>query len=920
MKVFKYLAVIVCAFFVFNAHAQVKRVLVEGTLLDKNNEPLPGGNVVLLHAVDSTLIGFGTSNESGLFTIRNVKPQKVKLQISYLGFGTIEKLIEIPADSTKFSLGTITLSENANLLDEVIVKAEFIPIQIKKDTIEYNAAAYRLQANATVEDLLKKLPGIEVAADGTITAQGEQVRNVMVDGKKFFGNDTKMATQNIPADAIKKVQVFDKKSDRATFTGVSDGESEKTINLELKPDRKIGTFGEALLGYGTNNRFDSKLSANKFNNKVQLAFIGKLNNLNNAGFSFGELSSITGNQGGRGNAGLINNGNNSGLTQSTTAGLNLFYQLSPKYSLSTSYFLAQSDQYVTNLSNKQNFTPVSNFLSTEDSESNTDKLGHNVAIDFQAKPDSFNIFRFQSSVQLNNTHQQNTSVVSTSSEAGVRSSSTAQLDSTFSKNNNLNFTLNWTRRFRTLRRSISFNGSIGNTGNESDYLLDQEITSTLVKTVLQNQLSKTDNDNYTAYVEYREPLSRNSTIGISANVRNFRSLQDKDFYDIDRFDITLKELNNTLSSLADNNTDYQRASLLYSHDAENHNFNMDMALQRSVISNNVGTEKILKPFVYFLPSLTYNLTNKGLRFQYNTSINEPSTRQLQSIFDNSDPLNSYKGNPNLKPEYTHRFQTRYVFFDNFNFRNLFAFLNLSQTNNRIINTKVIDPTTFISFTTPENTKNSQNANLNMVYSSPLRKLKMKYRANVGYTLAKSINKINNTLNDVLTSSPRFGIELENTNNDIVSLTVGNNTSFSSNNYSVSTQQNNKVTNQQYYSNLIVKMGKGWAVEGNVSHSIYDASNANLTNKITMANANLSKRILKDKLTLKLAVADIFNVGKGISQNATNTYIEELITNNLGRYALLTAGYRLGNMSNNQQGGRGGRGGGGGFPGGGGGRF
>jgi len=897
------------------AFSQFKRVAVEGVIQNGEKEGLIAATVVLLNPVDSVLISYGTTDVDGYFKIRNVAPQKVRMQISYLGFGTIEKIVEIPADSAVYKLGIITLSESSNLLEEIVVKGEFIPITIKKDTIEYNADAYRLRPNASVEDLLKKLPGIEVDEQGVITAQGETINNITVDGKKFFGNDPKMATQNIPADAVKKVQVFDRRSDKATFTGVSDGEAEKTINLELKPDRKVGTFGDLLVGAGTNSRYDSKLSVNKFNDKFQLSFIGKLNNLNNSGFSQAEMGSLTG-FGGRGGGGLVNTGS-SGLTQSGNIGTNIFYQFSPKYSITTSYFLTQSDQFITNLSDKQNFTPVRNYLSTEDNSSNTDRLGHNVSVDLQAKPDSFNIVRLQSSLRFDKTNQGNLGLISTSGLDGVISSLTDQADSTISNNKNLSFSLNWTRRFRKAGRSLSFNGTLGNTVNDSDYELDQEFTEGgLVSNILQNQLSNTTNDNYLVYGEFREQLSRSSNIGVSASIRNFRSLQDKLFYNLDRQDLTIRELDETLSSLADNNTDYQRAAILYSHDTENHNFNMDLGVQRSVISNNSGIEKINKPFIYFMPALTYNLTEQRIRFRYSTSVNEPSTRQLQSIFDNSDPLNSYQGNPDLKPEYSHRFNVRYFFFDNFNFRNIFASLDLSQSTNSIVNSRVVDPVTFRSFSTPINTKSAQSGSLNFTFSSPIRALAIKSRLTTGFSLSKNINIINSAFNDVVTSSPRVGLELENTKNEILSVVVGTNLSLRSNKYSVSTTQNNNVKSQQYYGNLGLNFGKTWFLEGNISHSIFDASNSDTKTELTMATSSLTKRFMNDRLSLKLSVADIFNVGKGITQNVTNTYVEELTTNNLGRYGLLTASYRISGFgpTGGGPGGGGGRGpgGGGGF--------
>jgi len=259
---------------------------VTGTVQDSTDAPLIGATVVLLSPTDSVMTGFAITNGKGVFTIDDVKQGDQVLQITYIGYGTFENNVTVRGEGKSVDLGTIKLAGNTNLLDAVEIKGRFIPIVIKKDTVEYNADAYRVRPNATVEELLKKMPGIEVDKDGAITAQGEEVTKVTVDGKKFFGNDPKAATKNLPADAIKKVQVIDEKSKSAQFSGVDDGEDTKTINLELKEDKKKGYFGNVKAGYGTSDRVDSKLTLNSFNKKLQFSGILGYNNINENGFSF----------------------------------------------------------------------------------------------------------------------------------------------------------------------------------------------------------------------------------------------------------------------------------------------------------------------------------------------------------------------------------------------------------------------------------------------------------------------------------------------------------------------------------------------------------------------------------------------------------------------------------------------------------
>ncbi|MBK7787896.1 MAG: TonB-dependent receptor [Saprospiraceae bacterium] len=904
-------------FFVsLSVSAQVKKYTVKGLIQDNEKTPLIGASVVLLNPVDSVLVAFGTSDEKGLFEIKNVKSDSFKIQITYLGFGTLEKIIFVGGENAILDQGAITMFAADNMLDEVVVKSEYIPIAIKKDTIEYNADAYRVRPNATVEELLKKLPGIEVDASGTITAQGEEIKKVMVDGKKFFGDDPKMATQNLPADAIKKVQVFDKKSEKAEFTGVSDGESEKVLNLELKADKKIGTFGEVMAGYGTEDRFDSKLSFNKFNNKYQFSTLANFNNLSNQGFSFSDYNTLMGGNafGGRGggsmNSGVVNFGNtNTGQIKSATAGLNFYYEFSPKFNLTTSYFLSHSDQDLIKDKFRQNFQVENSFASDEFSTSNTVRNGHTVNLAMQIKPDSFHRIDLESSVRFNGSDAITSSLTNASSLSGVPRNSIDQSDKNINDLTDLSLRGVFTKRLRKPGRIFSLEASYGNTENETDYFLDRTslfYTNNLLDSILQDQISLSDNNNYRIYTEYKEPLGKKNYLGLGYSKRNYRSLQNKDFYTVDFLDPNKLTLNELLSSLSDNNVGYDRASLIYTKDDEKYSINVDLVYQRSLISgsdDNPGSVPLEKVYNYFLPSFTVNWIDKNLRIRYNTSINEPSVTQLQPIVNNSDPLNLYQGNPALKPEYAHSVNIRYSFFDNFNFRNFFAFLNLRYTKDKIITAQTIN-NNLITTSLPINTNNQQNASLNFTYSSPIRALKVKARVFGGGSVTQSINFVNTIENEVITLSPRMGLELENTNNKYISLMAAYEASYSENQYSVNTTQNASYLTHVLRSNLLLNFGKGWNLDSDINHTIYTGETFAEAVDLTLFNASLSKRLFNDRLTAKLRAADIFNAGQGISRSAGDTYVEEVTTNGIGRYFLFSLTYRLSGFSPNQTGGQG----------------
>src|SRR5688572_24948425 len=290
MKRIVLLLLFLCAAFVSLA----QKMAVKGQVLDSAFNTLPYATVMLLNPQDSSLVNFGATNAEGFFEIKNVNRGEYILKITFVGNKTHSAIL-IPVDGNDIvNLGEIQMEVALTQLDELIVQAEKPPVVVKHDTIEFNAGSFKTNPNAAVEDLLKKLPGVEVDNDGTIRAQGEEVRGVTVDGKAFFGSDPKVATRNLPADAIDKVQVFDKKSDQALFSGIDDGQRQKTINLELKEEKRNGAFGNMQGGVGTDDRFQAKANINRFKKGQQLSFLGMANNVNDQGFSIDEYMSFTG--------------------------------------------------------------------------------------------------------------------------------------------------------------------------------------------------------------------------------------------------------------------------------------------------------------------------------------------------------------------------------------------------------------------------------------------------------------------------------------------------------------------------------------------------------------------------------------------------------------------------------------------------
>lgn len=323
---------------------------LQAQVVDTLGQPLNSATVMLLHQKDSVMANFGLTDSEGLFSIKKIEAGQYILQITYIGYENYSKNIELNPTTGNLDLGQIILKPAIANLNEVTVTEQHIPLRMNDDTLEYNANAFQTRPGAVVEDLLKKLPGVEVDRQGNIRAQGEQVQQVMVDGEEFFGNDPKIATKNLPADAVDKVQVFDRKSDFAEFSGIDDGNEQKTINLQLKDDKKKGYFGNITAGYGTEDRYAGKFNVNRFGKKMQTSVIGMANNINEQGFSFNDYINFMGGIGnliaGGGGAVRLNSSdigiplgmNQNGITTTWAGGANLSYKLSKKTKLNGSYF------------------------------------------------------------------------------------------------------------------------------------------------------------------------------------------------------------------------------------------------------------------------------------------------------------------------------------------------------------------------------------------------------------------------------------------------------------------------------------------------------------------------------------------------------------------------------------------------------
>src|SRR5437762_3345275 len=328
--------------------------IVKGIAFDTlSKQPVASATITLMQRKDSSLVSFTLTDNNGRFELTGIQNGEYRLLITHVNYHNVTQHFKIDDEHKAIDLGNIAMNDRSKVLSEVVVTSEAPPVTLVGDTIQYNAGSFKTPPNANVEDLLKRLPGVKVEKDGTVKAQGEQVKKVLVDGKEFFGNDPKVATKNLPADAIDKVQVFDKLSDQAQLTGFDDGNSEKTINLKLKKDKKKGMFGKLNAGAGNDGRYQGRFNVNSFKGARQMSVIGMGNNTNSEGFSFLDVLNFTGALNQLKNGGNINininigpddplagllGGNNTGINTTFGGGLNYNNIIGTKTDFQSNYF------------------------------------------------------------------------------------------------------------------------------------------------------------------------------------------------------------------------------------------------------------------------------------------------------------------------------------------------------------------------------------------------------------------------------------------------------------------------------------------------------------------------------------------------------------------------------------------------------
>ncbi|MEL6837288.1 MAG: outer membrane beta-barrel protein [Bacteroidota bacterium] len=917
MQSFTRLLLLVLSLFLFSGYmlAQKNTVQLRGSVLDQEKQPLTGATVVVLNPLDSALISFAISDGKGQFNLNRVPVQPAVLQVTYIGYGTFQQDLDLQEGQSTLDLGEIWLSPENQMLEEVVVKGEYVPVLIKGDTIQYQAGAFATRPDDNVEQLLRKLPGVEVERDGSIRAQGEAVENVLIDGKPFFGNNAQVATRNLPADAIDAVEVYDQASELEEFSGIKDGEEEKTINLVLKEDKKSGQFGEISGGYGTDGRYQGRASINRFSGTTQMSLLGSANNLNEPGFSIfdyidfiGGFERLAAQGGGRislseDDIGIpLNFGNGGGLNTSKSLGLNLNHDFGENTQFSTNYFGSRLERDLRQSFTRDNFLTDGVFLSSGREIDETRSDGHRVNMDLEHNMGEQQRLLLQSSISYNTSQNLRRQELANFSDLGISTNESNLLNSyqpeRWTGSASLQYLLKFDKVGRLFSTSLSWEKQDDNAErilNSENRFRDNDLW--LIDSLNQRQNRIDDLQFWRARISYTEPLNEywywqnRFTLSLEQEDRN------KDFFDL----ADSKEvLNDFLSGNFGRDFVQQELETGLLFNGNKSQIRLSLIGQRASLTSiaDQSGPQLDRQFYYFLPqaSWEYEMSgSKDLDLRYSTNVNAPALDQLQTLVDNSNTLNIYQGNPNLEPEYRHNLTAGLAIIDAFSFTSFFANLQSSYISNRIVNSLQID-SLLRQFTQPVNTRYEWQNNLFASFSTPIKPLDiaLRLRGNVGYS--RGLILLNNAEDQVDRWDQQWSLSLGNRKKEKIDWELGARWNYGQAKYELQANFNQNYNRQDWFGLFTWFLPKDWVLGTEIEYQRFSNENFGQSDQFTLWQASISKGLLRNnRLLLKLTVFDLLNQNTGIQRQNAFNYFEESRANALGRYAMLSATYKIGRV-------------------------
>lgn len=916
----------------FFTYSYSQTTFVKGKVVDDTKQPAIGSSLLLLNQADSALVKGTVADVDGNFILENVPVNtNYILKILSLGYKPLFKTVKIQLDP--LDLGPLTLSQNTTNLKEVLVEGK-IPLATQNgDTTSYSSSAYKVNKDATAEDLVGKMPGVTIV-DGKVQAQGEDVKQVLVDGKPFFGDDASAVLKNLPAEVIDKVQVFDKKSDQSLLTGFDDGNAQKTINITTKPQFRNGVFGRIFGGYGYEDKYTGGVTTNIFNNNRRISILAQSNNINQQNFSSEDLAGVMssgssggGGRGGRGGRGggqggppssgadNFQVGNLNGINTTSLFGLNYSDKWGKKTEVTGSYFFnwTENNSHSTLL---QQYILGSNngLIYDERNNSKTDNFNNRINFKLETKLDSQNTITLQPRLSFqNNEGSKDLSGINSRGDFTLSNTNNSTTNKVFAYT--ISVPVLYRHSFAKRGRTFSINAtpSITRTdANSSLYTLNNFYGDSVMTGDTIDQRSHTfrNGASINGNVSYTEPLNKNNFMLVNYNGNYQDNYSSKRTYD-KNYDTYKYDISDTLLTNVFRNTyQSQSAGLGYRFQKEKFNFSLNADYrwaQLTKFQEVPSNYQLSKTFESVLPSaqLQYKFTpKKNLRVNYRSSNNAPSIDQLQNVINNSNSLQLSTGNPDLKQDFQQNLNIRYSGVNTDKATSFFALLSGNYSNNYIGNSTLIANRDTIVYndiflqkgsqiTRPVNLDNYYSLRSFINYTFPLSKIKTNFSVNLSGNYTNIPGLINTNTNYAQTATGGLGLVLSSNISEKFDFTVSSNSSYSNINNTLQTSSNTTYFSQLSKAKVTLNPWKGLVLQADYTNTYYSGLTSAYNQSISLLNAAIGYKFLKNKQAeLRLTVYDLLNQNNSVSRTNTDSYIQDSQTNVLNRYYMLTFTYNF----------------------------
>ena len=892
--------------FLFFFVLQAQDFQVKGKVVDVEQIPLESATIYIEKAKDSTLVEYTISDVDGNFSVEgSTDANFINIFVSFTGFNTYQKQISLQENSN-IDLGEVMMKFSTNSLEEVLVKGNRAPVTIKKDTLEFNAASFKTQPDANVEDVLKQLPGVNVDNNGKITVNGKEVSRILVNGKEFFGDDPKIATKNLPKEIIDKIQVVDTKTKSEEFTGEEGDSENKTINLTVKEDKNKGYFSRLTAGGGTDERYELSGIANYFKDELRLSILGSSNNINSSGFTFDEVFDAMGRSAysinGTGDGGQ----GQGGITKSDNAGFNFADEWGKKADLNSNYFFSRSDNRTATSIERENILPDRTYFNNSESTSERQNDNHRARVNFEFKPDTLTRISFRPNVNVNKGYSTSNSFTESFEEDGT------PINNANTKQNGEVSSVNYSNRFDVTRKfgskgafiRLGFNNTNNTSEGDQVYYSSREIydeNGNLDNTEIQDQYIDEDSkeDEYEISLNSRLPLSEKLSLDLAYAYRKNNRSNTRLVYDKEEGEGNYNNLNDNLSNDFESETFDHRPELGLVYNGDKLRASVSGGIQNIRLKNiNLFAENSFENTynnLFVNSYLRYELTKtKSIYFNYRSARSTPSLNQLQPVTNTTNPLNIVTGNPNLDPTLEHSF---YANFNNYDFKSrsgFYAYLGGSLYNDRVVSFTTTDED-LVRTTTYTNVDGAYSAfagfSLNKKIElengnslNPRVGFRTNFNRNVGFSNTQKYNS------ETLSLSPQLAVRYE--IEELLTVAPSYQLTYNKASYSLDSSRDQNYINHNLGVEITSYWPKNFIFGNDVSYQHMGNMSPGFKNDFVLWNMSLGYKLLGEDGIVKVKVFDVLDENISSSRYTGEDFIQDTQQLVLEQYVMFSFTYKF----------------------------